>query len=363
MRAPAPVPVARLRRPRLLVVGCGDVGLRLLRRLAKRIAHGQLSAVAVTRDPTRRAAARGLGARTLGVDLDAPTRKASARGPEGAPASAAATPLVPSARRLGGLARWTVYLAPPPDSGEDDPRLGHLITARGRARALARRRLGRDAETLPLAERLRPPLAATAPARWTLIGTTGVYGDCGGALVDESRPPRPVTARAKRRVAAERRARDAVRRGLASVALLRVPGIYAHDRLPDDRLRRGLPAPLPAEDSHTNHIHADDLAAIAWLALLRGRPGRAVNAVDDSDLKMGDWFDRVADACGLPRPPRLPRAELAAQVSPMMLSFMNESRRLANRRLKRELRARLRWPTVDAALAEVRAQRLAGGAA
>lgn len=357
MRAPAPVPVARLRRPSLLVVGCGDVGLRLLRRLAKRIAHGQLSAVAVTRDPQRRATARSLGARTLGVDLDAWAGKSSAREPNGVRLP------VPSARRLGGLARWTVYLAPPPDSGEDDPRLGHLITARGRARALARRRLGRDAETLPLAERLRPPLAATAPARWTLIGTTGVYGDCGGALVDESRPPRPVTARATRRVAAERRARDAVRRGLASVALLRVPGIYAHDRLPDDRLRRGLPAPLPAEDSHTNHIHADDLAAIAWLALLRGLPGRAVNAVDDSGLKMGDWFDRVADACGLPRPPRLPRAELAAQVSPMMLSFMNESRRLANRRLKRELRARLRWPTVDAALAEVRAQRLAGGAA
>jgi dTDP-4-dehydrorhamnose reductase len=336
-------------------VGCGDVGLRLLRRLARRIAHGQLSAVAVTRDPARRAAARSLGARTLGVNLDAATGK-SRRGPDGVRLA------VPSARRLGGLARWTIYLAPPPDSGEDDLRLGHMITARGRARALARRRLGRDAETLPLVERLRPPLAATAPARWTLIGTTGVYGDCGGAEVDESRPPRPTTARAKRRVAAERRARAAVRRGLASVAILRVPGIYAHDRLPDERLRRGLPAPLPDEDSHTNHIHADDLAAIAWLALLRGRPGRTVNAVDDSDLKMGDWFDRVADACGLPRPPRLPRAELAAQVSPMMLSFMNESRRLANRRLKRELRARLRWPTVDAALAEVRAQRLAGRA-
>ncbi|HSQ73193.1 MAG TPA: SDR family NAD(P)-dependent oxidoreductase, partial [Rubrivivax sp.] len=79
-----------------------------------------------------------------------------------------------------------------------------------------------------------------------------------------------------------------------------------------------------------------------------------VNAVDDSSLKMGDWFDRVADTFGLPRPPRLPRAELAERVSPVMLSFMSESRRLSNRRLKRELRARLRWPTVDATLAEVK---------
>ena len=340
MRAPAPVPVARLRRPRLLIVGCGDVGLRLLGRLAKRIAHGQLSAAAVTRDPQRRAAARRLGARTLAVDLDAPL----------------------GARRLGGLARWTIYLAPPPDKGDDDPRLGRMIAARARARALARSRLGRDAEALGLVERLRPPMAASAPARWTLIGTTGVYGDCGGAEVDETRPPRPSTVRARRRLAAERRMRGAVRAGLARATILRVPGIYAHDRLPTERLRHGLPAPIPSEDTWTNHIHAEDLAAIAWLALFRGLPGRAVNAVDGSRLKMGDWFDRVADACGLPRPPRLPRAELAEQVSPTMLSFMSESRRLSNRRLERELRARLRWPTVDAALAGVRRERLAGGA-
>ncbi|MCM5572227.1 SDR family NAD(P)-dependent oxidoreductase [Burkholderiaceae bacterium FT117] len=356
MRAPAPCPVSRLRRPRLLVVGCGDVGMRLLGRLGARIADRQISVVAVTRDPARRAAARGLGARTLAIDLDAPLRGPRA-GTAGLRPGAA-----PDARRLGGLARWSIHLAPPPDTGEDDPRLGRLIAARGRSVALARRRFGRNAELLPLRERLRPPLAAGLPGRWTLIGTTGVYGDCGGAEVDEARPVAPTTARAKRRVAAERRLRGAVRTGLVRGSVLRVPGIYAHDRLPVDRLRRGLPAPVPAEDTYTNHVHAEDLAAIAWLALFRGRPGRTVNAVDDSDLRMGDWFDRVADACGLPRPPRLPRAELARQVSPMMLSFMSESRRLSNRRLKRELRVRLRWPTVDAALAEVRRQHPAGKA-
>lgn len=326
MRAPAPIPVSRLRRPRVLIVGCGDVGQRLLAQLARRIADRQLSAIAVARDPGRRASARRLGARALDADLD----------------SRSAT------RRLGALTHWTIHLAPPPDSGNDDPRLGRLIGALAAARAST------QASTHASTPAVRPPAIRTGrhpPARWALVSTTGIYGDRQGAWTDESCPPAPGAARAHRRVAAEARFRSANRRGLVRGAILRAPGIYAHDRLPTERLRRGLPAPLPAEDSWTNHIHADDLAAVTWLALFRGRPGRAVNVVDDSALKMGDWFDRVADACGLPRPPRLPRAELAAAVSPMMLSFMNESRRLTNRRLKRELRARLRWPDVDRTLA------------
>lgn len=122
--------------------------------------------------------------------------------------------------------------------------------------------------------------------------------------------------------------------------------------LPLDRLRAGLPALLPEQDVYTNHVHADDLARICVAALWRGRAARIVHAVDDTDLKMGDYFDRVADAAGLPRPPRLDAAALAARVSPAMLSFMRESRRLANERLKRELRVRLRYPTVDHTLAE-----------
>ena len=155
-----------------------------------------------------------------------------------------------------------------------------------------------------------------------------------------------------RRVDAERRFRAAGARGLARVAILRVPGIYAHDRLPLERLRKGLPALRAEDDVFTTPVHADDLARIARAALMRGRPGRVVHAVDDSDLRMGDYFDRVADAFALPRPPRVARAELAALVTPAMLSFMSESRRLANRRLKRELRVRLRFADVDATLAD-----------
>lgn len=303
--APRALP-RRLRRPRLLVLGCGDVGLRLLRQLAPRLGPA-LGAIAVTHRPEQQAAARTLGARAIAADLD--DRR--------------------SLRRLAAFTGWMIDLAPPPASGRDDPRSARLIAASTPA---LRRRSG-------------------MPARWAYVSTTGVYGDCGGALFDETRPVAPASARAIRRVAAEKRMRALGASGLVRVAILRAPGIYAQDRLPTERLRRGTPALAEADDVYTNHVHADDLARAAWLALFRGRPGRVYHAVDDTDLKMGAYFDKVADALGLARPPRLPREQIARQVSPAMMSFMSESRRLANRRLKRELRCRLRWPTVDATLA------------
>ena len=87
---------------------------------------------------------------------------------------------------------------------------------------------------------------------------------------------------------------------------------------------------------------ARDLA----LALWRGRPQRVYNASDDTELKMGDWFDLAADRYGLPRPPRVPRGTAQDALPLMLLSFMSESRRLDNRRLKNELGLRLRYPTV-----------------
>jgi nucleoside-diphosphate-sugar epimerase len=287
--------------------------MRILALLSRHVRSGRLAIIAITRDAARARAARALGARVLALDLDRQD----------------------DVRRLGPLAARAIYLAPPPDTGVDDPRLGRLIAA-------ATRQPSRDRTS-------RQPLP-----RWTLISTTGVYGDCGGARVDETRPAAPGNARSERRLAAEGRLRRAVRRRQLRAGILRVPGIYAHDRLPVDRIRRASPALEDSQDVFTNHIHADDLASIAWTALHRGLPGRTVNTVDDSGLKMGEWFDRVADAFGLPRVPRTSRAALASSVSPMMLSFMSESRRLSNRRLKRELRVRLRWPTVDDTLASLR---------
>ena len=140
------------------------------------------------------------------------------------------------------------------------------------------------------------------------------------------------------------------------VSILRAPGIYAADRLPVDRLSRGMPALREADDGYTNHIHADDLAAACIAALQHGGANRVYNVVDDSDLKMADYFDRVADAFALPRAPRISREEAEQRLSPVQMSFMRESRRICNRRLKKELKLRLAYPTVDAGIVEARSR-------
>ncbi len=282
-----------LGRPRLVIVGCGDVGLRIVARV-----HRRFRILALTSSPERVPALRAAGAVPIVGNLDDRA----------------------SLRRLRGLAPWLIHLAPPPNSGRTDPRTRHLLAA----------------------------LAGSA-RRLVYISTTGVYGDHGGALIDETARPQPANDRAVRRLDAERYMRA------AGAAVLRVPGIYAHDRLPLERLRAGTPALRAEDDVFTNHIHADDLARVSLAALWRGRPGRVCNAVDDSALKMGEYFDQVADCFGLPRPPRLPRERLQAAVSPMMYSFMAESRRLGNARLRSELRVRLLWRTVADALRSLRA--------
>lgn len=288
----------RLGRPRLLIVGCGDVGMRLLP-----LVRTRFRVFAVTSRPERCAALRAAGATPIVADLDAPHTLA----------------------RLARLAAVVVHLAPPPGDGAHDAR--------------SRR------------------LAAILPERTTLVyvSTSGVYGDCGGAWVEETRPPAPQTARARRRLDAERVWRAWARRRAGRLTILRVPGIYAADRLPLDRLRRGVPALAAADDVYTNHIHADDLARIIAVAIFRGRPGRVYHAADDTQLRMGEYFDAVADACGLARPPRLPRAELRQAVTPAQWSFMAESRRLSNRRIKEEWGMRLDYPRVQAALAKIAA--------
>lgn len=226
-------------------------------------------------------------------------------------------------RRLAGLAKFVVHLAPPQTEGDVDIRTRHLV--------------------------------AILPEKVHLvyISTTGVYGDCGGAQFDEVRPINPNNARAKRRVSAENLLRTWARRRSGVLSILRVPGIYATNRLPLERLRKATPALIECEDVYTNHIHAEDLAKLIKLAMFRARANRVYHAVDDSDMKMADYFDQVADHFQMPRPPRLSRMELEKSVSPMLLSFMSESRRLLNHRIKTELGANLDFPTVAHALREL----------
>jgi nucleoside-diphosphate-sugar epimerase len=228
--------------------------------------------------------------------------------------------------RLGGLADAVLHLAPPPGQGKTDARTQHLL------QALARK--GRV-------------------QRIVYASTSGVYGDAQGQRFDETRAVNPATDRALRRVDAEARVRWYGRAMGVHVSVLRIPGIYAGDRPgghPRERLARGTPVLVPADDVYTNHIHADDLARACVAALHRGLPQRVVHASDDTELKMGDYFDLAADLCGLPRPQRVSRQAAQELMSPMQLSFMSESRRLDNRRLKRELRLRLCYPTVTQGL-------------
>lgn len=279
---------------RLLIIGCGDVAQRAvpLLRSRYRIIY------ALARSQARVAALRVLGLMPVAGDLDAPS----------------------TLHGLAGIAHDVLHCAPPPGRGSRDTRTAHLIAALAKAKSL--------------------------PQHFVYISTTGVYGDCAGAWIDETHPLHPQTARAQRRVDAERRLREWGRRSGVGISVLRAPGIYSAERLPLQRLREGTPALQADEDAYTNHVHADDLARMAVAALSFGAPGRLYNASDDSVLKMGDYFDLVADRFGLPRPPRMSRAEAAQRIAPNLLSFMGESRRLSNHRIKRELRLKLRYPTV-----------------
>lgn len=297
---------ARFRRQRVLIVGCGDVGLRVARLLP-----ASVKVMALTSTSTRVPEFRAQNITPLLGNLDKPA----------------------SLKRLAGLATRVVHLAPPPN---DDPH----------ARS--------DPRTRSLLQALR---LRTVPLGIVYGSTSGVYGDCQGLLVDETRPVKPDTSRAHRRVDAEAQLRWFGRSAGVPTHVLRIPGIYAPDReggTPRGRLLKGTPVLAAADDVYTNHIHADDLARACLAAMHLGKPQRITNTSDDTDLKMGDYFDLAADLYGLPRPPRLARQEAAAQLPAMQLSFMSESRRLDNQRMKTELRLKLRYPTVQEGLLDLR---------
>ncbi len=292
---------ARFRRERVLIVGCGDVGQRAARTLGN---GRRVRLLALTSSSERSAALRAQGITPLRGNLDDPA----------------------SLQRLAGLGTRVLHLAPPPSGEGQDWRLD--TRTRALTRALWRR---------------------GAPASLVYGSTSGVYGDCGGRWVSEATPAQPQTPRAWRRVDAEATVRWFGRITGSRSTVLRIPGIYAPDReggTPRARLERATPVLRAEDDVYTNHIHANDLARACVLALWRARPQRVVNVTDDTTLKMGDYFDLAADLYGLPRPPRIARDAAGDQLPLVLLSFMSESRRLHNQRIKTELGLRLRYPTV-----------------
>ncbi len=287
----------------LMIVGCGDVGVRLARLMLEQ--GGTISALTRSRGGAERL--EGYGITPLNGDLD------RAESLAGLPV--AGTPLV--------------YLAPPPGGGPIDSRMRNFCKSLTGARV---------------------------PSKVVYVSTSGVYGDCGGALVDEQTPVNPQTSRAKRRVDAENCLTEWGHEQGVPVVILRVTGIYGPGRLPIARLKQGHPVLAEAESPPTNRIHADDLAQICLTALERGAAGAVFNVSDGQPGTMTQYFNAIADLLELPRPQQVSMEEARQVMNPMMLSYLSESRRMDNRKMMEQLGTVLQYPDLEKGLQNIAAQ-------
>ena len=274
------------------IIGCGYVGRRVAAALHQR--GEPVTGIVRTADSAKAVAA--LGAEPLQLDLEHDALD-----------------------ELRCAGECVFHFAPPPGPGPADPAMARLLEAFDRV---------------------------GHPRRLVYISTTGVYGDCAGAWVDETWPAKPLAERALRRWDAEQQLRRWSSDSGAELVILRVAGIYACDRLPLARIREAQPVVSIDEAPWSNRIHIDDLVAVCLAAMERAPAGALYNVCDGSPSTMTDYFCRVADAAGLPRPPQIPLADAPGRVSAGMLSYLRESRRLSNRRMCDDLGVRLRFPTL-----------------
>jgi nucleoside-diphosphate-sugar epimerase len=281
----------------VFIVGCGYVG----RRVAER-------------ERARGAAVRALAPRQAGVAALTALGIEAVRGDLDDGQSLA---------RVDFHGQRLYYFAPPPARGTRDPRMRAFVAAAERA----------------------------TPRQIVYISTTGVYGDCGGDWVTEDRPVNPGADRACRRLDAEAMLGNLAARTGTPVVILRVPAIYGPGRIPLERLRQGLPLLHSAEAPWSNRIHVDDLVTTCLAAMDRGAAGAVYNVSDGHPTTMTDYVNRVADAIGLPRPRCISRAEAQTALDAGMLSYLAESKRIDNTRLRAELRVALRYPTLEEGLA------------
>lgn len=280
----------------ILIIGCGDIGLR--------VAHlwqTQGTAVhALSHSPQRHVTLEQTGINVHIGNLDDDS----------------------TLHALPTAGACVYYFAPPPEHGTHDPRIGNFIRS----------------------------CQEKIPQQVIYISTSGVYGDCQGAWVNEETPPNPTTARAQRRLDAETQLLTWGRARNISIVILRVGGIYGPGRLPLTRIQQGLPILRRDLAPYSNRIHADDLAQICVAAAKLGQNGRIYNVADGQISTMSDYFLAVARATGLPPPPELDWSAAEQKLSAEMLSYLHESRRLDTRRLREELKVELRYPTLEAGL-------------
>lgn len=280
-----------------LIIGCGDIGERVAG-LERSEGH-RVAGLVRSEASARRLRAAGIQPITADLDVltslhDLPVRDA-----------------------------LIYYFAPPPGNGLTDLRMEAFIS------------------TLDSSRR---------PARVVLISTTGIYGDCRGEWVTEDRPPNPQVDRAKRRLAAENTLRHWSEKNRVPVVILRVSGIYGRGLLPEKRLRAGEPVLREEESPYSNRIHADDLARVCFIAGHHDNPGAIYNVSDGNPTTMTDFFYGVADLLGIPRPPVVTREQALRQLGEGMLSYLAESKRIDNRRMREELGVELMYPDLAAGL-------------
>lgn len=281
----------------VLIVGCGDIGERVAR-----LERSEGRAVAgLVRSEKSARRLRAAGIQPITVDLDAPV----------------------SLNILPVKDALIYYFAPPSGTGITDPRIENFVSILG---------------------------PSNLPVRVILISTTGVYGDCAGEWVTEDRPPNPQADRARRRFAAEMTLKQWSEKNHVSTVILRVPGIYGRGLLPEKRLRSGAPVLREEDSPYSNRIHADDLARACFIAGHHDNPGAIYNVSDGHPTTMTDFFFRVADLLGIPRPPVVTRAQARRELGEEMLSYLAESKRIDNRRLREELGVELMYPDLDAGL-------------
>jgi len=282
----------------VLIVGCGAIG----QRVAALLPASRFDVTGVVRSDESRERLATAGVSAVCLDLDR---------------------LEPGIDRECQSAD-IFYFAPPSPAGQQDLRM--------------RAFLGTLQDAMPV-------------RRIVYISTSAVYGDCQGAWITETQPINPATPRGHRRLDAEQQLLAWCQAHATQWVILRVPGIYGPGKLPLERLRKGTPVLREEDSPYTNRIHADDLAVICVAAMHGPVANTVYNVSDGHPSNMTDYFFRVADAAGLPRPPEVSREEAQAVMSPGMLSFLQDSRRMDNSKLLRDLGVELQYPDLAAGLA------------
>ena len=216
------------------------------------------------------------------------------------------------------------YFAPPPRHGISDTRMTHFIS------------------TL---ENLK-----STPNKIVLISTTGIYGDCQGEWIDESRAVNPQADRAHRRLSAENQLQQYCQSKNIECIIFRVPGIYAIDKLPEKRITSGEPIVSAIDSGYTNRIHAEDLSEFCVEALTQKINSGVYNCCDGNPSTMNDYFVRVADFLGIDRPKEISLQQAKKELSAGMLSYLAESKRISNKKLLDNFSTKFKYPDLQSAL-------------